>query len=344
MSASPKANIDFVPATAEDYEELMSISGGIYKGMDYLPCKYHAWLKEDQRHMFMAKSEGKIVGFESFLLADGGETAVVQGLRVAPQMRGQGVAGIIEKFILDKLHSDHPQVKRIRLTRAENPPPSMLKKYRVISSKAVVCMMLPSDQLEEAIGLLEARLDSVGQSNNYTILEPAEVLKLFDGTKTAEDLLPGGLLMQGWLPLTTQKSNLEMLFEKKITWIYSQAQCTSNNAEGHQINHENKVSGGSPSLPPSSVGFLSLGTPAYPVPYAESTYRFDIDLFGIDPESTKMHVVQQLKLCIKSLPAGQSIICIMFGEESLRTELNQLREGLTPFFLVNKQLLLEMDI
>ncbi|XP_040202651.1 probable N-acetyltransferase 16 [Rana temporaria] len=344
MSESPNAHIDFVPATAEDYEELMSISGGIYKGTDYLPCKYHAWLKDHQRHMFMVKSEGKIVGFESFLLVDGGETAVVQGLRVAPWIRGQGVAGMIEKFILDKLRSDHPQVKRISLTRSENPPPSMLKKYRVIGSKAVVSMLLPYDQLEEAIGLLEARLENVGQLNNYTILEPAEVLKLFDGTKTAEDLLPGGFLMQGWLPLTTHKSNLEMLFEMKITWIYSQVQRKSISEGGHQINHENKGSAGSPSSPPSSVGFLSLGTPAYPVPYSDATYRFDIDLFGIDPAGAKMHVVQQLKLCIKSLPAGQSIICVMYGEESLRTELNQLREGLTPFILVNEQMLLEMDI
>lgn len=210
--------------------------------------------------------------------------------------------------------------------------------------QAVVSMLLPYDQLEEAIGLLEARLDNVGQLNNYTILEPAEVLKLFDGTKPAEDLLPGGFLMQGWLPLTTHKSNLEKLFEMKITWIYSQVQRTSSSAGGHQINPENKGSAGSPSSPPSSVGFLSLGTPAYPVPHSDATYRFDIDLFGIDPAGAKMHVVQQLKLCIKSLPAGQSIICVMYGEESLRTELNQLREVLTPFFFENAQMLLEMDI
>ncbi|XP_018422169.1 PREDICTED: probable N-acetyltransferase 16 [Nanorana parkeri] len=344
MSESPMAGIDFAPATAEDYEELMSISGGIYKGMDYLPCKYHEWLKDHRRRMFMARSEGKIVGFESFLLVDGGETAVVQGLRVAPWTRGKGVAGIIERFILGKLHSDHQHVKRVRLTRSENPPPSLLTKYKVIHSKAVLSVSLPSGQLAKDIKLLEARLDNVGQLNHFTVLEPAEVLQLFNGAKTAEDLLPGGLLLQGWLPLSTQRSNLEMLFERNFTWIYSQPRNMSVSANGHQTDHENKVRGGSPPLPPSSTGFLSLGTPAYPVPYADATYRFDVDMFGIDPASAKMHVVEQLKLCTQSLPAGISLICIMFGEESLRTELNQLIEGLAPFFLVNEQMLLEMEI
>ncbi|XP_077326674.1 putative N-acetyltransferase 16 [Lithobates pipiens] len=343
MMESPMIHMDFVPATAEDYTELMSISGGIFKGMDYLPYSYHAWLKDHRRKMYVAKIEGKIVGFVSFFLVDGGETAVGQGVRVAPWMRGQGIANIAAGFVWDKLHSDHPQVKRIRLVRAENPPLDVLKKYKVITSRAVVSMILPSGRLEEAIRLLEARLNKKGQLNNYTILEPAEVLKLFERTKTAEDLLPGGLLIQGSLPITTHRSNLEMLFESKITWIYSQAQNASSSAEQQQTDHDNKMNRGSPSLPPSSVGFLSLGTPAYPVPYADTTY-LDIDMFGTDPASAKLHVVQQLKLCIQSLAAGSSIFCNMFAEESLRAELSQLQGGLIPFILTKEQIVLQMDM
>ncbi|XP_077329639.1 putative N-acetyltransferase 16 [Lithobates pipiens] len=344
MPESHMILLDFVPAAAEDYRELMSISGGIHKGMDFLPYSYHAWLKDPRRRMFVAKIEGRIVGFKSILLVDDGETAVMQGLRVAPWMRGKGLARIFIRFLLEKLNSDHPQVKRIRFAHEEDPPPSMLKKYKVIHSRAVVSMILPSDQLEEAIRLLDSRLDSAGQFNNYTVLEPAEILRLFYGTKTAEGLLHGHLLIQGWLPVTTQRSNLEMLFEKKITWIYSQAQNTSGSAEQQQINLENNVNGGSPFLPPSPVGFLSLGTQAHPVPYADATYQFEIDLFGYAPASAKMHVVQQLKLCIQSLPTGHSIICHMFAEETLRAELGKLCEGLKSFFLVKNQMILEMDI
>lgn len=84
------------------------------------------------------------VGFESFLLVDDGETAVAQGLRLAPWMRGKGLAGIFKKFLLEKLHSDHPQVKRLRFVHVEDPSPSMLKKYKVIHSKVLFIFSLPT--------------------------------------------------------------------------------------------------------------------------------------------------------------------------------------------------------
>ncbi|XP_068128235.1 probable N-acetyltransferase 16 [Hyperolius riggenbachi] len=324
-----ESSIEFVPAAAEDYDEVMSFSGGIYNGTDYLPFRYHAWLKDHRRHMFLAKSEGKIVAFESFVLVDDGETAVAKALRVAPWMRGRGIAGLIQKFCLDVLRSDHQSVKRVRLTRTENPPPNLLKKYKVVHSKAIVSVAIPSDQLEETMKLFEVRVGNTGVLTSYTVLEPSEVLKLFGGTKTARELLPGGLLVQGWLPLTTQRSNLEMLFERRIFWIYSQ---------GHSTN----VPLSSPTT--DLAGFLSLGTPPYPIPYADGTYRFDIDMFGIDPMCAKTHVLQQLKLCMQNLPAGAGLICIMYAEESLRNELSHLCEGLTPFSLAKDQMVLEMEI
>ncbi|XP_077327730.1 putative N-acetyltransferase 16 [Lithobates pipiens] len=314
MSVSSMAHIDFVPATAEDYKELMSISDGIYKGLDYLPFNYHVWLKDHRRHMFLAKSEGKIVGFESFLLVDGGGTAVLQGLRVAPWMRGQGMAGIIQRYCLDKLHSDHPQVKRVRLTRGEDPPPNLLRMFKVINSKVIYIILIIIQKL----------------------------------------LFPGDLLVQNWLPLSTHRSNLEMLFERGVIWIYSEA-CNTNgsselsaensagSADGYQTNNEHFVSRGPPTQP-SSAGFLSLGTPAFPVVYANGTYVFHIDLYGVDPASLKRHVLEQIKLCIKTLPAGSSLFCLMYTEQSLRSELIHLCEGLMPFFLLKDQMILEMDI
>ncbi|XP_068129515.1 probable N-acetyltransferase 16 [Hyperolius riggenbachi] len=338
MSEPSMAPVEFVPSTAEDYEELMSISEGIYNGIDYLPFRYHAWLKDPKRHMFLGKSEGRIVGFGSFLLVDEDETAVVEGLRVSPWLRGQGVAGMIQKFCIEKLRVDHPKVKRILLTHVNRPSPAMLKKYRLIHSKAVVTMILPFDQIEGTIKLLESRLGNVGQSNNYTILEPSEVLRLFEGTKTTEELLPGGLLVQHWLPLTAQRSNLEMLLKKGIVWMHQ----PENNADKEETNSSHPLSLSSPTT--SQRGFLSLGTPLFPIPYGEATYCLDIDMFGVDPACAKIHVVQQLKLSIQDLPVGSNIICLVYAEESLRTELNHLFEGQTPFILATDEVILEMDI
>ncbi|XP_075715305.1 putative N-acetyltransferase 16 [Rhinoderma darwinii] len=337
------SQIDFVPATAEDYEEVMSISGGIYNGTDYLPFRYHDWLKDPQRRMFLAKCEEKVVGFESFIVVDDGATAVVEGLRVAPWMRGCGVAGLIQKFCLDTLHSDHPEVKRIRMTRAENPPASMMKKYKVINSKAVIPLLLPSDQLETALNLLESRVNNLDRSKNISVLGPEEVLRFFEECKTREELLPGGLLVQGWLPLTTHNSNLNLLMKRRIVWIYSHPGDSRDLASSSQIiTSDDTNSCGSTHT--YIDGFLSLGTPPYPVPFAEGVHRLDIDMFGNDPSCVKVHVLQQLKIGVQALPAGSSMICVLYADESLRNELGQLCEGLKPFHLVKEQMILEMEV
>ncbi|XP_063787008.1 histidine N-acetyltransferase-like [Pseudophryne corroboree] len=356
--------ITILPATAEDYEELMAISVGIYNGTDYLPCSYHEWLEDPQRRMFVAKCEGKVVGFQTFLLVDGGVTAVMEGLRIAPWMRGQRVAGIIKRFAIDIVRSDHPEVKTIRLTCAENPPPSLLNTYTLISSKAVISVHLPFGQFEGSLKMLESRVGKVDSSNNHSVLEPTEVFKLFEGTKI-EELLPGKRLIQDWLPLTTHRANLELLLERRIFWIYSHQSnflSSPNNTNSDPNSCQpSEISESTPSsdfpamtqsLPApvlssinySSPVFLSLGSPPYPVPLAEGMHVLEIDLFGNDPACSKIHVLQQLQKGIQALPAKCDLIFVMYAEENLRAELNDLCEGLIPFHRMKKQLLLEMNL
>ncbi|KAG8548876.1 hypothetical protein GDO81_023691 [Engystomops pustulosus] len=332
------SQIDFVPAKAEDYEEVMSISGGIYNGLDYLPFRYHAWLKDPQRTMFLAKCEGKVVGFESFLLVDDGTTAVVEGLRVAPWMRGRGVAGLIQKHCLDILHSDHPEVKKVRLTRVENPPAAMLAKYKVLNSKEVISIILPADQLETSLKLLESRVDNLDTSKHLSVLGAEEILKFFDESKTRKDLLLGGFLVQGWLALTTQKSNLNLLLKRKIVWIYSHSRESGDSERSSEI----ATACGGPQT--YLEEFLSLGSPPFPVPYSEQVYCLEIDLFGNDPSHAKLHVLQQLKMGAQGLPEGSRVVVLLYPEESLKAQLDQFCERLTPFPLTWIQLILEMDI
>uniref|UniRef100_A0A8C5M7D9 Histidine N-acetyltransferase C-terminal domain-containing protein n=1 Tax=Leptobrachium leishanense TaxID=445787 RepID=A0A8C5M7D9_9ANUR len=177
------------------FDGVIAISEGVFMGIDYLPFRYHAWLKDPQRRMF-------VVAFDSFLVVDGGVTAVLQGLRVAPWLRGRGVAGIIQKFTLDTLRLDHPDVTKIRLTRTEDPPPTMLNKYRLLHSK-VNSISNMSNRL--------SRLPSTSQDFPPPVfLDYSEVRSLFSGPLKEEDILPGRFLIQSWLPITTCKANLDL--------------------------------------------------------------------------------------------------------------------------------------
>uniref|UniRef100_A0A8C5M7W3 N-acetyltransferase domain-containing protein n=1 Tax=Leptobrachium leishanense TaxID=445787 RepID=A0A8C5M7W3_9ANUR len=296
--------------TPEAYTRVLAISEGIYAGIDYLPFRYHAWLKDPQRRMFVAKLEEKVVAFDSFLVVDGGVAAVLQGLRVAPWMRGRGVAGIIQKFTLDTLRLDHPDVTKIRLTRAEDPPPTMLNKYSFLHSK-----------LWHSIGGISgASLYTCQEFPPPVFLDYSEVHRLFSGPLQEGDLLPRRLLIQAWLPITTCKANLDLMQRWRVRDITNDGSATA------------------------VKGFLSLTSPMFPVPLGDGKHRLDIDLFGTDLSCAKIHILLLLKEAVKALPTGGSIVCILYAEESLRDGLTGFLDRLIPFTLCREQLVLEMDI
>ncbi|OCT59437.1 probable N-acetyltransferase 16 [Xenopus laevis] len=339
MSQPTSQDIQVLPATACDYEEVMSISEGVYSGVDYLPARYHEWLEDPQREMFLARLDGRVVGFESYVLVDAGVTAVFQGLRVASWKRSSGVAGIIQRICIDHLQSNHPDVTTIRLTRVEDPP-SSVSKYRLLHSKAVVSVILHHDQLDHAVKLLKHRVASACERRPLDALTPEEVLSLFENSCTASGLLPNGLLIQGWLPLSTHRSNLELLLQRGIVWFHSE-HCE----ETSDCDSTSKSRDASGTICPfSSSGFLSLGTPPYSVPLGDGMHRFDIDLFGTDPISAKTHVLHQLIKGVQLLPPGAGIVCFLYAEMSLHAELTNFCQDLTPFPLWKQQIVLERDI
>ncbi|KAM8973807.1 histidine N-acetyltransferase-like isoform 2-T2 [Pelodytes ibericus] len=358
MSDLIAADMNVLPATADDYEGVMAISEGIYMGVDYLPLRYPAWLKDPQRRMFVAKSDGRVVGFDSFLLVDGGITAVVQGLRVAPWMRGCGVAGVIQKFCFDTLRSQHPEVTRIRLTRSEDPPAGLLNKYRILHSKDIVSVFLSNEELGKALNILESRVPSMleAEHNPPMFLGPSEVRALFEGP-IKEDLLPGGFLVQGWLPITTHKSNLDLMERWKIGWLCTYPCLVTGKYEYSDVidscDGGNKktplfppVSSSPDPTPPSTTfpGFLSLRTPMIQIPLGNGKYRLDIDMFGTDLECAQTHVLYQLREAVNSLPSGGSIICFIYAEKCLHKGLTSLFHGTNPFAFFKEQLILEMNV
>ncbi|OCT90557.1 histidine N-acetyltransferase [Xenopus laevis] len=366
MSENSVPDLQMVPATESDYNEFVTMSAGIYGGMDSRVFRYLQWLKDPLRKMFLAKSEGKVVGFLCFMLVDGGTTAVADGLRVAPWMRGCGIAKALQKFCLDNLRSNHPTVTKIRFLGTKDIAPAVLNKYHLLHSKALISVVIPNDQIEEKIKLLENRLESLGGKRPLVALSPSEVLRLFEDPCITEWLLPKGLLIQSWLPLSIQKSNLDLLFRQGIVWFYSHpfdsmSDCaisprSSDTSEicidtiqeasapnPVPLTHSSSLSNPS-TLSNNSCGFLSLGTPPFPVSLGDGMHRFDIDLFGTDPISAQTHVLHQLIEMQRVLPSGVNVVFCMYAEESLCPELTQFCQAITPSHALGKQHLLDIDI
>ncbi|OCT90562.1 hypothetical protein XELAEV_18019178mg [Xenopus laevis] len=304
-------DLQFLPATASDYNEIMSISGGTHDGvdylkekkkiaksanlqnLDYLPFRYHEWLAEPQRRMCVARSEEKvhcllgeydndfyasilfripvlimhILSFASFLLADGGVTVVLQGLCVAPWMRGR------------------------------------------------CCLNAPANtDLKKTTKLLSCRLQNVYQGRPPVLPNLSEVLSLFDDPISTEVLFPKGIFIQDLLPLTTKKCNIELWVHWGVPWIYSKpSDQTSISAVAQSNSSSSSNLSEHPTLCCTYSGFLSLSNPLFPVPLAKGMYRLNIDLFGTNPNFAQAHILHHLTEAVRVLPPGVvlSALCLL---------------------------------
>lgn len=59
----------------------------------------------------------------------------MEGLRVAPQERGKGVAGVLLRFCSQMVKAKYPDVKVSRLTRDDQLGPKDFQKYRLITKQ-----------------------------------------------------------------------------------------------------------------------------------------------------------------------------------------------------------------
>jgi len=88
-------NIEYRPATAEDYEDVVSFTENTWSNLDvgvsdYLPDVYHDWLDGEQRRTLVADTGEDIAGIAQLVLLSPYE-AWAQGMRVNPSYRGEGI-------------------------------------------------------------------------------------------------------------------------------------------------------------------------------------------------------------------------------------------------------------
>eukprot|EP01059_Diplonema_ambulator_P012145 TRINITY_DN22339_c0_g1_i1.p1 TRINITY_DN22339_c0_g1~~TRINITY_DN22339_c0_g1_i1.p1 ORF type:complete len:323 (+),score=103.10 TRINITY_DN22339_c0_g1_i1:43-969(+) len=96
------------------------LSKGIFEGLDYFPGWLEGMWSEPGRKIWVCVDErGKIVGAETLKSVDGGVTAVPQSLRVLPEYRGQGVAKLLGRNLMEYATKEGG-FKRLRTTTRQD--------------------------------------------------------------------------------------------------------------------------------------------------------------------------------------------------------------------------------
>ncbi|KAF1388504.1 hypothetical protein PFLUV_G00090950 [Perca fluviatilis] len=275
MSAAGEAgDVAYSLAQEQDFQQVLNIcSSDAFDGLDYMAAAFHRWLQEPGRLVSIARIKNRVVALESALLVDGGQTVVFQGLRVAPDLRGRGIAGALQKHVTDYIRCHYPQVSAVRLSRGAKPSPQTLDKYRLVAKEAILSLCCEAADLSLFVAELRSRISPSQHDPAVTLTQQqAETLILTD--YVVSNLLPGKTIINDWEPLKPLEANLEVLRRRGLMWIADRA------------------------FEPTVV---SLCTPPYAVPYRHDALHFNINIFGRSLASVCAVFLAQLEALLPSL-------------------------------------------
>ncbi|KAM4604250.1 histidine N-acetyltransferase [Polymixia lowei] len=292
--APSQAGLQFTVATEEDFDEIMAMSQDIYGGLDYLPTRYTAWLQETNRTVILARKQGKVIALESVCVIDDGETMLVEGLRVAPQERGKGVAGHLLRFCSQLTKSKYPEVKVCRLTRDDHLGPKDFQKYRLITKQGILLVRFRAEDLKLRLAELDQDGDLLSSSCSSTSIPPpvhldhTAIHRLYLTTDLMQGVLPNGTIVQDWQPFKPVPSNMAILLKKEIDWMVNDI---------------------------TSPTVASLCTFPFRVPIGDEWYYLNIDMFGKDLALARQQFLCHLRRHTATLKGH--VMCQMFLDPPL---------------------------
>jgi len=104
------------PAEHEHYNTIVAMSDGIYIGFDYLLPIFHKWIdlekekKDKVKNVVLVDPNGKVIGFENFLILENGKSVFARALRIEPSLRGKGIGKLFINLCNSYLTKIYPGV------------------------------------------------------------------------------------------------------------------------------------------------------------------------------------------------------------------------------------------
>ena len=89
-------NLEIRLASVADYDAVVELSRATYEDKadedhDYIPNRFHGWLSEPKRAVFVAEMEEQIVGLRSFVVVNDDQSSTCDVEKIHPKFRSQGL-------------------------------------------------------------------------------------------------------------------------------------------------------------------------------------------------------------------------------------------------------------
>ena len=286
-------------ARASDYEAVVEMSQGIYEGHDYFPCVFLQWLKKQNRAIFVAELDSKLIGLRALHIVDDGKTFISQGLRIHPNFRGKGLSSHLINSVHEYIRQNYPNVDRERFTtKSDNVERlAIQKKYGdgMIHKQDILAFHVDKDFLcpvtfEDVSGI---------KLKHYNKADLGEVIL---DKAVANILFKQGVHIIDWEPFDADQANLEDLVEDSDFML-------ADRSAGEYIHCR---------IPPKS---FSHGRAS---PRVEHVH-WVVSLYADDPYLYKAHIFEQLKKSCESIKG--EFIFSTFHDSTYTSHIKHFLEG-----------------
>ena len=189
-----EGTLSFRLATPQDFDEVKTLSRGIYEGHDYLPGKYHHWLKQHNITIMLAVIADKIIGLEAQVVVDDGKTAVSRARRIHPDYRGRSYGTQLFEATRNHVRKIFPNVCRERLTTTHQRDAS--RNFRELLVQYTLACNIDKDTFERGnLPKIERQLTPCTREHFAdVILSPPVVKNLFSNETLVIDWSPFGAI------------------------------------------------------------------------------------------------------------------------------------------------------
>jgi ribosomal protein S18 acetylase RimI-like enzyme len=195
------------PLKDSDRNDILEIARHTWDGHDYLPYFFDSWIEDRNSHAVAIERNGHVVALANLRVIENGRTGWMEGLRVHPDYRGQGLASILTHHVVE-LANEIP-VERIRYTTAVGNETSL--------------------HLGETVGMRrkldfavhwQDRMDEVMWNSSIRPVKEASIEELSPHLIDAE-LLPHNVIVYDWKALDVSHDALEKIASLSKFWIQS---------------------------------------------------------------------------------------------------------------------------
>ncbi|KAL9958119.1 hypothetical protein ACROYT_G035090 [Oculina patagonica] len=193
--------LTFRLARPNDFDEVLKLSEGIYDGHDYLPFRYHTWIKMENVAVMLAYNGEKLVGLLLRTVVDDGKTVIGRAGRTLRELRGQGINKRLFQAVDAFIRNRYPNASRQRFIT--------LKSY---DSYPTLTKLTQMDFLSSYAKQKVVRSHSFSTTNDFIQIEACTKEYLCDvifSSPQAKKLFPDNVIIFDFFPMEPLRSNID---------------------------------------------------------------------------------------------------------------------------------------